>query len=141
MPKLDLVKIWVKSADTDIIVLSETGLKKSITDKDIAIKGYNVYRCDHPRKGGGIAIYVRQGFRVTVQSSLFLSRQFEFLALKLELLNGHVLTIVGCYRPPPARETLSSLNEQLFTLDFNEILITGDLNWDWLSSVLLVLNI
>ena len=136
LPKLDLVKIWASSTDTDVLVLSETWLKKSITDKDIAIKGYNVFRCDRPRKGDGIAIYVRQKFYVTVQSSLSLSRQFEFLALKLELLNGLFITIVGCYRPPAASsETLLSLSNQLSTLDFNEILLTGDLNWDWLSSV------
>ena len=38
LPKLDLVKIWARSTDTDVLVLSETWLKKSITDKDIAIK-------------------------------------------------------------------------------------------------------
>lgn len=135
LPKLDLAKIWAKSTDADILVFSETWLKKSITDKDIAIEGYNVFRCDRPRKGGGIAIYVKRKFHVTVQSSLSLSSQFEFLVLKLELLNGHFLTIAGCYRPPSASsETLSSLITQLSTLAFNEFLLTGDLNWDWLSS-------
>lgn len=81
MPKLDLIKIWVNSTNTDILVLSGTWLKKSITNKDIAIKGHNVYRCDCPRKGGGIALYIKQKCHVTVQSSLSLNCQFEFLAL------------------------------------------------------------
>lgn len=35
------------------------------------------------------------------------SRQFEFPALKLELLKGHFITVVSCYRPPSAiSETL-----------------------------------
>lgn len=136
LPKLDMVKIWAKSSDTDILVLSQTWLKKSITDKEVAIKGYNLFSCDHPRKGGGVAIYVKQKFCATIQSSLSLSRQFEFLALKLELCKGHFITVVGCYRPPSANsETLSALNAQLLSLDFNEILLTGDLNWDWLSSI------
>ncbi len=53
----------------------------------------------------------------------------------LELLNRHFITIAGCYRPPSATsEVLSSLNKQLSDLNFNEILLTRDFNWDWLSS-------
>lgn len=136
LPKLDLVKIWAKSTDTDILVLSETWLTKSISDKDISIKGYNVFRCDRPRKGGGLAIYIKNRFQATLISSISLCKQFEFLALKLELLKGHFITVVGCYRPPSASsEALASLNNLLSTLDFNEILLTGDLNWDWLSPI------
>lgn len=51
LPKLDFVKIWIQSTDTDILVLSETWLTKSISDNDILIKGYRVFRCDRPRKG------------------------------------------------------------------------------------------
>ncbi len=130
------MKIWIKSTNTDILVLSETWLKKSITDKDIANKGYNVFRCDRSRKGGGIAIYVKHNLHTTVISSVSLSKQFEFLALKLELHKDHCITVVGCYRPPSAcSETLSSLNNQLSALDFNEIIIIGDLNFDWLTPV------
>ena len=83
----------------------------------------NVFRCDRPRKGG-VAIYVKTKCHATIQSSVSLSRQFELLALKLELLKGHCITVVGCYRPPSASiEALSSLSHQLSCLDFNEILI------------------
>ncbi len=116
--------------------MSETWLKKSITDKDIAIKGYNVFRCYRPRKGGGIAIYIKNKFNAAPLSSVSHSKQFEFLALKLELLKDHFITVVGCYRPPSASsEALLSLNNQLSTLNFNEILLIGDFNKDWLSSV------
>lgn len=60
LPKLDFVKIWVKSSDPDILVLSETWLNNSVSDKDIAVKGYSVFRCDRPRKGGGVAIYIKK---------------------------------------------------------------------------------
>lgn len=122
------MKIWAKSSDTDVLCLC--------TDKDIAIKGYNIFRCDRPRKGGGVAIYIKNKFHATILSSVSFSRQFELLALKFELLKGHYITVVDCYRPPSASsEALSSLSKQLSTLDFNEILLAGDFNWDWLSSV------
>lgn len=121
--------------DTDILLLSETWLTKSITDKDIAITGYNPFRCDRPRKGGGVSIYVKSKFHVTVDSSVSVCKQFELLALKLQLFKGYFITIVGCYRPPSASsEGLVSLSEKLSTLDFNEIVLAGDFNWDWLSS-------
>ena len=42
---------------------------------------------------------------------------------------------MGCYRPPSATaEALTSLNQLLAELTYNEIILTGDLNWDWLNS-------
>lgn len=48
-PKIDAVKIWIKSTNADIFILSETWLSKAVSDsdRDIAIDGYNVW-CDRP---------------------------------------------------------------------------------------------
>lgn len=47
---------------------------------------------------------------------------------------GFSLTVVGCYRPPSAiAETLTSLTKLLTDLNYTEIILTGDLNWDWLK--------
>lgn len=43
VPKTDMIKIWVNTTDADIMVLSETWLKKSVTDDLIFINGYKVY--------------------------------------------------------------------------------------------------
>lgn len=56
LSKMDGVRIWAKSTDADIIVFSETWLSKSVLDTDICITGYNVYRTDRVKKGGGVAI-------------------------------------------------------------------------------------
>ena len=61
---MDMLRIWVKSTDTDIVVTSETWLTKSIADNDIWIDGYNEYRADRPKKVGGVAIYVKSKFHV-----------------------------------------------------------------------------
>lgn len=84
LPKLDAVKIWIESTNADILILSETWLNKTVSDKDIAINGYNIFRCDRPRKGGGVAIYIKSRFHVTLFSSLSIVKQFELLALKLD---------------------------------------------------------
>lgn len=40
LPKLDMVRIWVKNTNADVIVLSETWLNKSVPDKAIGIDGH-----------------------------------------------------------------------------------------------------
>lgn len=53
LPKLDTVCIWAKNTNADVIVISETWLNKSISDKDISIIGYKVFRADRLKRGGG----------------------------------------------------------------------------------------
>lgn len=67
---MDLVKIWVENTNADILVLTETWLNKSITDRNISLEGYNDFCCDRPRKGGGVAIYVKNYFQVSLLSSV-----------------------------------------------------------------------
>ena len=75
MSKLDMVKVWVRSTDADVVVISETWLTKSVNDKDIGIEGYNVYRSDRPKKGGGVAIHTKCKFNVSVVLSQSVSKQ------------------------------------------------------------------
>ena len=96
---MDTLRIWVKSTDADIVVTSETWLTKSIADNDICIDGYNVYRANRPKRGGGVAIYVKSKFHVKVIVSESISKQLEILALNVELVKGLSITVVGCYRP------------------------------------------
>lgn len=95
LPKVDLIKLWITSTDADILVLSETWLNKSVLDKDIYISRYNIFCWDRPKRGGGIAIYVKNRFHVTLLSSLSVFKQFELLTLSVELSKGKPLT--GCF--------------------------------------------
>ena len=134
--KMDMIRIWAYSTNADVIVISETWLSKSVLDKDIGIDGYNVYRTDRPKRGGGIAIFIKHKFHVNVRLSSSVSKQFEFLALDLEVSKTLHITVVGCYRTPSAVSgALSSLMQHLSGLNFNEIVVIGDLNWDWLQPV------
>lgn len=66
LPKVDMIKIWINSTNADIMVLSETWLKKSIADDVISIDGYKLYRTDREGRGGGVAIYVNTKFSSSV---------------------------------------------------------------------------
>lgn len=39
LPKMDLDRTWIIQTDADVLVISETWLKKSTLDKDIVING------------------------------------------------------------------------------------------------------
>ena len=88
--------MWASSTDADIIVLSETWLDKSILASDIYLNGYSVYRTDRPKKGGGVAIYVKNKFCVTKMVSKSISKQLEFVALNIEVAKGQQVMVVGC---------------------------------------------
>ncbi len=53
LPKLDMVNIWARNTNADVIIISESWLNKTILDKEISITGYNVFRADRPKRGGG----------------------------------------------------------------------------------------
>lgn len=57
---MDMIRTWTNTANADIMILSETWLKKSVTDDSIFIDGYKVYRTDNwAGRGEGVAIYVK----------------------------------------------------------------------------------
>ena len=50
------------------------------------------------------------------------------------ILGNSPLTIIGCYRPPSAiNDSVSSLTDLLSKFGSSELILLGDLNWDWLS--------
>ena len=62
LTKMDMVRIQAKSTDADIVVISETWQSKSIADEYINMVGYNIFRTNRPKKGGGVAIYIKSKF-------------------------------------------------------------------------------
>lgn len=136
LPKIDMVRLWAKSTDADVMILSETWLSKHTPDSHIYMDGYNIFRTDRHAKGGGVAIYAKNSFQATVLLSKSVPKQYELLVLKVEFTKSCIMTIVGCYRPPSALiDTLPSLSDSLSTVKYNELVFMGDLNWDWLAPV------
>lgn len=113
VPKIDFVRLWAVSANADVFALSETWLKKTVSDNDVAISGYNIYRADRRSKGGGVVLYVKSAYHVTPLKSMSITKSFELLAINLKLGNTN-LVVACCYRPPSATcDTLSSLSSVL----------------------------
>lgn len=98
--KNDAICLWAKLTESDIIVLSETWLKPSVTNNMIHIEGYNLFRTDHVNKGGGVAIYAKRSLNCCVET-IKKPKLLEMCAIKLNLHNGADLTVVGSYHILP----------------------------------------
>ena len=84
----------------DVICLSESYLDLSIaSDKDdLNVKGYNLYRADHPNnvKRGGVCAHIRESLPVRCLSNAYLQ---ECLISEISI-NNKMGYVVSLYRSP-----------------------------------------
>ena len=48
----------------DVFSINETWLDNTVSDGEIAIQDFQVFRADRDRRGGGTLLYVRDSLRV-----------------------------------------------------------------------------
>lgn len=133
----DEFKITVSSTSpsVDVFVLTEVNIDSSMKS-NFPLTGYrSSWLTREGRKGGGIAVFIREGWLTSTVPTSF--QHAEAIALKVE--NQRIsLTLVALYRPPS--ENVSLFLEELetslgsFGLESNICLI-GDFNIDTLSDV------
>ena len=59
-----LIRELVIEKDFDIFTISETWLNKTVTDVEVEIPGYMIYRLDRDKKlGGGVCAFVKEGYK------------------------------------------------------------------------------
>lgn len=119
-----------------VVGISETHLDESFEDSTVNIQGYNVYRMDRDKNGGGVALYVQEHIPAKVRQDLSMSG-VEALWLQLHFPHAKPLLICCCYRPPnAASEYLNSvcLMFQQAVDTNNDVFIVGDMNVDWLAT-------
>ena len=59
LPKMESLQLLVEAEDLDVVCVVETWLSEETLDAEIAIQGYQCFRCDRNRHSGGIVVYVR----------------------------------------------------------------------------------
>ena len=135
----DQLQADIVSNAIDIASVTETWYKSHHTDQLVAIDGYNLFRRDRAKKrGGGVALYVRQGIKCELYSPFsddLSNQRFELLWVKACLLNQD-LFIGVLYHPPKSSYItgdllvfLSKYFDHFFTLFSHPVIIlTGDFN-------------
>ena len=69
LPKLDNLIVAIDIFKPHIICIVETWLSSEITECEISIPSFQLFRCDRNRHGGGVLAYVSNMFSVTVLPS------------------------------------------------------------------------
>ena len=118
--------------DIDVIGLCETRLDKTISDSEVSISGYNIFRNDRDVNGGGVAIYVKTSLpEPTVRIKC---ENLELISLEIAPKHAKSFLVVCWYRPPTADDAaFDNLREVFKNLDRDgkEIIFVGDTNCDF----------
>ena len=63
IPKyIDQLRIYLANKPLDILTINETRLDEAISNAEVNIQGYNLWRKDRCRYGGGVTIYTRDTY-------------------------------------------------------------------------------
>jgi len=133
IPKIDLLRAWVALHKPNIITLSETWLNSSISDTEINLLNYTLYRSDRSSRGGGVAIYVSSELISELTIPTVKPLHFECVFVKVIFHENKSLIIGSIYRPPSSpAETFDHLISTINSISCNnEIILLGDFNKNW----------
>ena len=129
--RLDEIHNFICDSTVDIIGFTESSLNRSISDQEVSISGFSLYRCDrYQQLRGGVAVYVRENLNVTRRIDLECN-EIESVWLELHQNKTKSFLIGYIYRPPSSLvswydifeknlECASKINAHLMILgDFN----------------------
>ena len=136
-----LVKDTILSNKFDVFTISESWLDVSVSDLEIEVPGYNIYRVDRSNKtGGGICAYVLNTYCTELMGDIsdISTTGFHQLWLKIQVRNLKSIIICTVYRPPDTPLTcwendLTTTLIYALSLD-KPVYIMGDLNCNLLST-------
>ena len=97
LPKLDELQVVCEATRPDVICIVETWLDISVIDNEIVLSGYQLFRLDRNRHGGGVAVYVHDSLlcKVVLQGGPF---YLELISISFHSKPSFCLTLF--YRPP-----------------------------------------
>nr|VZH92783.1 unnamed protein product [Spirometra erinaceieuropaei] len=128
--KLDELKLCLVELSPDVLAVTETWLSGTISDNEVALPGYQIYRRDREhRQGGGIVVYVNDGLAVSDNTTKFVCST-EAIWLTIKATGSPCLDVLTVYRPPRTdRIADTQLLEQLKKFSSRpNIMIMGDFN-------------
>ena len=134
------VKQTVLENKFDILTISESWLDNCVTNLELEIPGYDLYRVDRQdKKGGGVCVYILQSYKTEVlwDISGISVAGFHQLWIKIQVRNLRSLVICTAYRPPdvPVRCFDTDLTPSFIAASLHNktIYILGDLNCNLLN--------
>ena len=133
----DDIATLVANEHPHILALSETWLDDSVSDAEVLLPGYSLFRFDRNRYGGGVALYILNGLTCSLLSCGVTPSGVEFMWVSVVCSCFHPSLVVGCfYRPPSApSQSIHDLCLTLETMMLNRkyMLACGDFNINMLD--------
>nr|VZH94467.1 unnamed protein product [Spirometra erinaceieuropaei] len=100
LSKLDELKLCLVELSPDVLTVTETWLSGNISDNEVALPGYQIYRREKEhRQGGGIVVYVNDGLKVSDNTTKF-ACSTEAIWLTIKATGSPCLDVLTVYRPP-----------------------------------------
>ena len=133
--KIDCVRELVYNQSLLLLAVTETWLTDDVSDGEISIPGFYLFRRDRPGKaGGGVCVYVHHSLQPQVLPNIS-HPDIEMLWLRIVGRDKSSALHFGClYRPPSERvQFWSDLEGSLEELVGLDILLMGDFNVDVLD--------
>ena len=138
--KKDELNIMVDDIKPHIIGITETWANNDITDAELGLEGYAMFRKDRMgRRGGGVLLYIKENipaYEVQLQEEADCNE-----AIWCKLVTGHTTVTIGVvYRCPNiTKQNNEKIHNAISEVSKGECIIMGDFNhgnikWDSLQS-------
>ena len=97
--KLDELQLYINKEKVDIIGITETWLNEEISDVELNINDYTIFRHDRLNKtGGGVILLIKKDIKVNICDDLL--EQFEECVWCYVIAKSSNILFGVCYRSP-----------------------------------------
>ena len=132
--KMEQLRILSQMYNSIIMIITESWLSNDISDAEVRIPNYNIYRADRSNRiRGGTCLYLRKDIAALMVLS-FSNSVVEIICVKIPIIDT---VIAGIYRPPNASisEWNDGMEKLISTIDtlqidgkYQNIIWGGDFN-------------
>ena len=132
LPKIDEIRHVAYKLNIDCMSINETFLSEGISNNEIFIENYIIFRKDRDRHGGGVILYIKASLAPYIINVNNSGNNIESFWVDV-VSSKHKLIIGTIYRPPNANSEYYEcmLNELECIFSYNlDIVIMGDFNYD-----------
>jgi ribonucleases P/MRP protein subunit RPP40 len=127
------LELYIIEEKPDIVGITETWAVESISDSEISLEGYSMFRkdriLDKKQRGGGVLLYIRNSISAVEREDIHDINFPECIWCEIEI--GGEKTLIGiCYRAPDSSKIHDeALFKMIELVSKNKILIMGDFNF------------
>ena len=138
LDKIGELRYIATSSNAAVIGITETKLVNTVYDSEVTVDGYNIFRNDRNRNGGGVACYIRNNY---FNRNTCISDNIGNIFIDLLFPKTKPISVGIIYKPPSQSQFLQQMITEFEALDLdNEIYVLGDFNINLLFRDKYVLN-